>query len=151
MVNTEWWSVTRHRGVSLVACHSFWGQYHWPCHEILIMVKCFHYRLDGDQCSTFFGEGGADYERWRVGVSAGSSLLRGETQISLCVCVCVCVDTLNVVILPSSLTTSGTFNSNSRQALVMPLAMMAQLTMPPKMLTRMASTCEWGKTIKTKR
>ncbi|TNN39184.1 hypothetical protein EYF80_050639 [Liparis tanakae] len=38
-------------------------------------------------------------------------------------------------------TTSGTFSSSSRHALVMPLAMMAQLTMPPKMLTRMASTC----------
>ena len=41
---------------------------------------------------------------------------------------------------PSSLTTSGTLSSSSRQALVMPLAMMAQLTMPPKMFTRTAST-----------
>lgn len=51
---------------------------------------------------------------------------------------CLCVK----CVLPSSLTTSGTFSSSSRQALVMPLAMMAQLTMPPKMLTKIASTCE---------
>lgn len=43
---------------------------------------------------------------------------------------------------PSSLTTSGTLSSSSRQALAMPLAMMAQLTIPPKMFTRIASTCE---------
>ena len=42
--------------------------------------------------------------------------------------------------LPSSRTTSGTLSSSSRQALVIPLAMMAQLTIPPKILTRMAST-----------
>lgn len=41
---------------------------------------------------------------------------------------------------PSSRTTRGTFSSSSRQALVIPLAMMAQLTIPPKILTRMAST-----------
>lgn len=42
---------------------------------------------------------------------------------------------------PSSLTTRGTFNSSSWQALVIPLAMMAQFTIPPKMFTRIASTC----------
>lgn len=45
--------------------------------------------------------------------------------------------------LPSSRTTSGTLSSSSRQALVIPLAIMAQLTIPPKILTRMAST--WNK------
>lgn len=41
---------------------------------------------------------------------------------------------------PSSRTTRGTLSSSSRQALVIPLAMMAQLTIPPKILTRIAST-----------
>lgn len=42
---------------------------------------------------------------------------------------------------PSSLTTRGTFSSSSWQALVIPLAMMAQFTIPPNMFTRIASTC----------
>lgn len=42
---------------------------------------------------------------------------------------------------PSSLTTRGTFSSSSRQALVIPLAIMAQFTIPPKMFTSIASTC----------
>ena len=42
---------------------------------------------------------------------------------------------------PSRRTTRGNCRLMDLQALVMPLAMVAQLTMPPKMFTRMAFTC----------
>lgn len=46
----------------------------------------------------------------------------------------------NLYYSPSSLTTRGTFSSSSLHALVMPLAIIAQFTIPPKMLTSIAST-----------
>lgn len=76
----------------------------------------------------------------------GPGFWAGDTHF----CVSVSRDRLDEYVRtfsPSSLTTSGTLSSSSRQALVMPLAMMAQLTIPPKMLTRMASTCEGGQWI----
>ena len=43
--------------------------------------------------------------------------------------------------LPSSLQITGSLRSMDLHALTMPLAMVAQLTMPPNTLTRMAFTC----------
>lgn len=45
-----------------------------------------------------------------------------------------------LVNLPSNLTTKGTFNLIFLQALVIPLAIMAQFTIPPNMFTKTALT-----------
>lgn len=120
--------VTSAGGVNLVSYYSFEASVINLHHEILTNVKCF-----------------STQARWRSMVQASE----GATHILYCVS--VSRDQLDEYVCtfsPSSLTTSGTLSSSSRQALVMPLAMMAQLTIPPKMLTRMASTCEARQWIK---
>lgn len=120
--------VTSAGGVNLVSYCSFEASVINLYHEILTNVKCF-----------------STQARWRSMVQASE----GATHILYCVS--VSRDQLDEYVCtfsPSSLTTSGTLSSSSRQALVMPLAMMAQLTIPPKMLTRMASTCEARQWIK---
>jgi len=49
--------------------------------------------------------------------------------------------------LPSNLTTNGTFKSNFLEALIKPFAIVAQFTIPPNTLTKIALTDESARII----
>ena len=121
-------------------------RFYWPFHisgegekyitaaQKCIKILIFRIDFDRNRMISFW----ANYFRAAVAFLAASSrstaLWMGKPESFK---ICLALSTL----VPSSLTTRGISRLMEWQALTIPLAIVAQLTIPPKTLTRIALTC----------